>query len=181
MLAPPVRSDHLDQLAPIAHQFGHHAPQFDRFAAIATVLAGILVPNRCTGRLPAMHPAHRLTPHRRRSAPLPAPFRSGSASACPVHGQFALHEVDPLILPVPLPRVLDRAHDRLPPALTVRCSTLRALAARCRFSASSVELFEQWLFYEQLRGNGGLAHQEKVRASRARASSQFNSARAAMT
>ena len=94
---------------------------------------------RSARRHSAVHPAAAVR-HRWRLARLPAPCPR-SASRAEVHGQFALHGVDPLIsLRSPPPGGLDHADDRLPARMDVDVLDRDLLLA---LAAVAVERFEQ--------------------------------------
>jgi hypothetical protein len=78
-----------------AHQFCNFSPPRDSLCRVAAMFERVLISLRGSRGQSAVHPAATVR-HRRRLAPAPAPCPR-STSRAEVHGQFALHGVDPLI------------------------------------------------------------------------------------
>ncbi len=97
---PVFQLNALDQVSGLLRQLGDHACRLDSLASEQAMPPSVPVSLRsaATG---SMHPADAMSPNRRRSALETAPLRFGVASRRQVHGQFALHEVDPRLFLAP--------------------------------------------------------------------------------
>ena len=93
--------DLFDEPIHVLEQGGKCSPLGDGLGGIAAMPQGMAIAPWCAGRLAAVHPAASVR-HRGRLAGRPGP-RPGSATRAQVHGQSALHGVDPPILRDPHP------------------------------------------------------------------------------
>ena len=117
------------------------APVGNRICRVAPMPESVPITPRCSRRLSAVHPAAPVR-HRRRPARAPSPCPRSTSGAA-VHGQSALHGIDPPISVDPHPPGARRMPTTAcPPEWTWTCSTVTFCSPlpRWRFSVSRSSL-----------------------------------------